>query len=164
MPTLSLTLGCHAAVEFRFKKMMMVSKVKGVLLTMMTSIKYSDCPLWQPQTLQQFKNFKKHNSLPYLYYSLRALLSGRMQRNHPRMPQGWTRTGIPVAEPDLFATFMRILAASLAMEVVSPGDSTRHCTYLKTPGLGWHFASPPLNPILTEEIESIGTGSDYTTD
>jgi len=71
-------------------------------------------------------------------YVNRQLLAARLHKGRRRYSDGWTVAGMPQEEPDLFATFMRILSVYLIAEVVDVPETHEPRRFLKGPGLGWH--------------------------
>ncbi len=144
-------------------------EIKATLERSLEGMKSVACPqggfVWNtPESFRWYDwaghafSFLRHQSLYHLYYSSRSLLSARLHRGRPRMPRGWTRTGIPAQEPDLFATFMRMQAAFLSLEVVDNHHPDPVGSFLRAPGLGWHFSSPPLNTTAQKEEALVRAG------
>lgn len=71
-------------------------------------------------------------------YVNRNLLSAWLRRGQPRMPQGWTGSGIPAGEADLFATFTRVVSIALIAQVCDIPERLLNLRFLQAPGLGWH--------------------------
>ena len=99
--------------------------------------------LWNAPNSIQWTDWIRHGlSLKHpfnWYYINRQLMAAKLRRGRPRFPRGWTRKGISCDEPDLFATFTRIMTIYLIAEVLDIPERGMRRRFLKTPGLGWHF-------------------------
>ena len=84
-------------------------------------------------------SFTRHWNFRYWKWSCRKAVGVQLRRNQPRLSMGWTDTGIPVDESDIFATWFRSLNLAEISEVIPDNPYAKiDWRFLEAPGLGWH--------------------------
>jgi len=81
----------------------------------------------------------QHRNFGYWRYScVEAAIGQFVAYNKPRLSQGWTKTGIPATESDIFATWLRSLNLALISQVLPENPYAEiDWKFLKSPGLGY---------------------------
>lgn len=81
----------------------------------------------------------RHRNFGYWRHSCTEAVIGQfITYNKPRLSQGWTKTGIPATESDIFATWFRSLNLALISQVLPESPYAEiDWKFLKSPGLGY---------------------------
>ena len=81
----------------------------------------------------------RHCNFGYWRHSCTEAVIGQfITYNKPRLSQGWTKTGIPATESDIFATWFRSLNLALISQVLPENPYAEiDWKFLKSPGLGY---------------------------
>jgi hypothetical protein len=80
-----------------------------------------------------------HHNFRYWHHScIEAAIGQFISFNKPRLSKGWTKTGIPATESDIFATWFRSLNLALICQVLPENPYAEiDWKFLKSPGLGY---------------------------
>lgn len=84
-------------------------------------------------------SISRHRNFGYWRHSCTEAVIGQfITYNKPRLSQGWTKTGIPATESDIFATWFRSLNLALISQVLPENPYAEiDWKFLESPGLGY---------------------------